>query len=219
MLRRKISKNPSAQQQWCAPLLNETSCISLYKDSGSMPDSPTEFLSAVFSKTETGQQEITSRALGLTFLGRRLLVLIDGKRTGQDLAPFVAGHDLAQYLNELLGHGCVEMKAAIVKAVPAPAEAAGAHALSSASTDWLAVLPPAEARTAKELDMARNFMTNTVNNIFGHHNRISLVESIYNCKSSSELRGVYPAWASALETNSTGHKRLPELREKLFAVL
>ena len=57
--------------------------------------------------------------------------------------------------------------------------------------------------------MARNFMTNTVSNIFGHHNRISLLESIYACQSGEALRKVYPAWAHALETNSTGKKRLP----------
>ena len=187
-----------------------------------MPDTPTDLHSAVFTKTATGQQEIASRALGLSPLARRLLVLIDGRRTGQDLAPFVAGHDLAQFLNELLERDCVEMKAGLpTKAAPATREevASPVHALSPASTDWLAVLPPADSRTAKELEMARNFMTNTVNNIFGHHNRISLIESIYNCKSSAELREVYHAWAQALESNSTGHKRLPELREKLFAVL
>lgn len=187
-----------------------------------MPDSTTDFRSAVFSKTAAGQHEIASRALGLSPLARRLLVLIDGRRTGQDLAPFVAGHDLAQFLDELLGHGCVEATLPLASvsgptaAVPATVNA---QPLSAASTDWLAVLPPAETRTPKDLDMARNFMTNTVNNIFGHHNRISLIESIYNSKTSSELRDVYHAWASALETNSIGHKRLPELREKLFVVL
>ena len=85
--------------------------------------------------------------------------------------------------------------------------------------DELARLPAADTRDAKELEMARNFMTNTVNNIFGHHNRISLLESIHACQSSEALRKVYPAWAHALETNSTGKKRLPELRDKLFAVL
>ena len=187
-----------------------------------MPDSSPDFGSAVFAKTAAGQQEIASRALGLSPLARRLLVLIDGRRTGEDLRPFVGDRDLDVYLNELLGHGCTEITARVtpvVNADPTPTPAAGNPALSSASSDWLAVLPAAETRTAKDLEMARNFMTNTVNNIFGHNNRISLIESIYNSKTTGDLRGVYSAWASALETNSTGHKRLPELREKLFVVL
>ncbi|AVO42281.1 hypothetical protein [Simplicispira suum] len=188
-----------------------------------MTDAPIDFSAAVFSKTPAGQQEIQTRALGLSPLARRLLVLIDGKRTGKDLEPFVAGHSLAQYIDELLGHACIDMKVVAPAAPPASARAFDpAHPQPTdalAPTDWLAVLPPAETRSDKELEMARNFMINTVNNIFGHHNRISLVESIFVCKSTSELRNVYSAWASALETTSAGHKRLPELREKLFAVL
>ncbi len=187
-----------------------------------MPDSSMDFRSSVFAKTAVGQQEIASRALGLTPLARRLLVLIDGRKSGEDLAPFVGDRDVAVYLQELIGHSCVEVTARVAPAIttaPAPTETAAPAQLPPAATDWLAVLPPAETRSAKELEMARNFMTNTVNNIFGHHNRISLVESIFNSKTSDELRAVYPAWASALDTNSTGHKRLPELREKLFAVL
>ncbi|MGP1628470.1 MAG: hypothetical protein ACTS5V_00905 [Giesbergeria sp.] len=185
-----------------------------------MPNTTVDFNSAVFSKSEIGHQEITSRSLGLSPLARRLLVLIDGHRTGVDLAPFVGDRDLAQYLNELIDRNCVEMKAVpVANVAQAAAPSHPTAPLTSASTDWLAVLPPVETRSAKDLEMARNFMTNTVNSIFGHHNRISLIESIFNSHTSSELRDVYSAWATALETNATGHKRLPELREKLFAVL
>ena len=74
-------------------------------------------------------------------------------------------------------------------------------------------------RTVQELEKSRNFMTSTVNNIFGQHNHISLVEAIFACQSSSQLHQVYPAWAQPLSSNSTGKKRLSELSEKLFTVL
>ena len=90
---------------------------------------------------------------------------------------------------------------------------------AAAGGDPLAQLPPAETRTEQDLEKARNFMTNTVNTIFGYHNRILLIESIFSCQSSSRLRNVYPAWAQALATNDTGKKRLPELSQKLFTVL
>ncbi|MCB1979028.1 MAG: hypothetical protein M9919_02805 [Burkholderiaceae bacterium] len=185
-----------------------------------MTDAPTDFSAAVFAKTSAGQQEIQTRALGLSPLARRLLVLIDGKRTGKDLEPFVAGHPLAQYIDELIAHACIEVKTVAPMApsrVLDPAHPQPGETVTP--TDWLAVLPPPESRSDKELEMARNFMINTVNSIFGHHNRISLIESIYGCKTTNELRKVYSAWAHALETSSAGHKRLPELREKLFAVL
>jgi hypothetical protein len=185
-----------------------------------MPDLPTSLLSRIYAKTAQGQQEIQSRALGLTPLARRVLVLVDGHRSGKDLAAFVPGNDIEVHLTELLTRECIA--AVGTAAAPAPASAPAAAAASHPHDpfeDDLVRLPAADTRDAKELEMARNFMTNTVNNIFGHHNRISLLESIHACQSSEALRKVYPAWAHALETNSTGKKRLPELRDKLFAVL
>lgn len=184
-----------------------------------MSDSLTDFRATTFSKTAAGQQEIQSRSLGLSPLVRRLLVLVDGKRTGADLEMFAAGQDVLPLLGELVDRELVSMRAAPVPANPMPAATPQPAAGGRATTDWLAALPPAESRSAKELEMARNFMTNTVNNIFGHHNRISLVEAIHGCSSSSELRDVYDMWANALESSAAGHKRLPEFREKLFAVL
>lgn len=186
-----------------------------------MPDLSASLLSRIYAKTAEGQQEIQARAMGLTPLARRVLVLVDGHRSGKDLAAFVPGNDIEVHLTELLTRECI---AAVGRAAPvsasvfasAPAAAGHPH---DPFEDELNRLPAAETRSTKDLDMARNFMTNTVNNIFGHHNRISLLESIFACQSSEALRKVYPAWAHALETNNTGKKRLPELREKLFAVL
>ena len=181
-----------------------------------MPDLPTSLLSRIYAKTAQGQQEIQSRTLGLTPLARRVLVLVDGHRSGKDLAAFVPGNDIEVHLTELLTRECIAAvgTAAAPAPAPAPAAAAASHP-HDPFEDELARLPAADTRDAKELEMARNFMTNTVNNIFG----ISLLESIHACQSSEALRKVYPAWAHALETNSTGKKRLPELRDKLFAVL
>lgn len=180
-----------------------------------MPDLPGSFLSTVFAKTTQGQQEIQARALGLASLARRVLVLVDGRRSGQDLAVFVPGDGIENCLSELLSHSCIE---AVHKTPDIPAPATDSPH-QEASAHPLAGLPLAEMRSTQELEKARNFMTNTVNNIFGHHNRISLIESIFSCQSSEALRKVYPAWAEALSSNGTGKKRLPELREKLFTVL
>ena len=186
-----------------------------------MSEDSIDFQSSVFAKTPVGQAEIHSRSVGLAPLVRRLLVLVDAKRTGMELALFAGGKDPAPMLSELLDKGLITVQATTASAVmPAPeTSVAQNQSPVEQGTDWLAVLPPAEVRSPKDLDMARNFMTNTVNNIFGHHNRISLVEAIHGCQSAAELRGVYAMWTTALETTAAGRKRLPELREKLFAVL
>ena len=176
-----------------------------------MTDSLSVSLSSSFAKTEVGQREIQTRALGLGPLVRRVLILVDGRRTGQELSAFIGGDDIASLLGELLRLECI----APVDSVVAK-DSAVAVALPE---DDLAMLPPAQTRGAKDVEMARNFMTNTVNTIFGSHNRISLIESIHLCQSAEDLRRVFPAWKQALESNSSAKKRLPELKEKQFAVL
>lgn len=171
--------------------------------------------SSIFSKTERGQQEIQSRSLGLSLLVRRVLVLIDGQRSGKELEAFVPGHDIQPLISELLTHGCIDASA---RAEPAAAPAAKARAKKEDDDD-LSRLPAPETRSAKELDMARNFMTNSVNNIFGQHTRLSMIEAIFKCHSTSELRAVYPAWVETMSGSAVGTKRLPELRQKLFTVL
>lgn len=179
-----------------------------------MPDHPGTLLTTVFAKTVQGQQEIQARALGLPALARRVLVLVNGQRSGQDLAAFVPDDGIAGCLSALLAHGCIE---ALAPVAAAPAQEP--RRLADTGPPSLAKLPEAATRSAQELEKARNFMTNTVNNIFGHHNRITLVESIFACQSSDQLRQVYPAWAEALAGSNSGKKRLPELSAKLFTVL
>lgn len=187
-----------------------------------MTDQTIDLTTAIFAKTSLGQQEIQSRSLGLSVLVRRILVLIDGKRSGSDLSAFVLGHDVGAIISELLSLGCVDARATAaarsIVNVATPAEAASPKVkkMESASVSGL---PPADTRSAKDLEMARNFMTNAVNNMFGHHTRITLIEAIFKCGTSAALRGVYPAWVETMSGSTIGTRRLPELRQKLFAVL
>jgi hypothetical protein len=192
-----------------------------------MPEVSPDLTRVVFAKTAAGQQEIHARALGLGPLPRRLLVLIDGKRTGQELAAFVTGHDVKELLEELLEKACIEAVAPVAPVAPtAPVPGMGASLnpqAASTPTDSLEAalssLPPAETRSAKEIEMARNFMMNTVNTVFGKNLRLSMVEAIFNCQTTQELRQVYPKWVELMLSNGVGTKRLPELRTQLLKVL
>lgn len=180
-----------------------------------MSELPGSFLSHIFAKTAGGQLEIQARALGLAPMARRVLVLVDGRRSGQDLSAFVPADGIADCLSELLAQRCIT-EVARTPGVPAPAPE---HPQQHPPENALDGLPLSATRSAHDLEKARNFMTNTVNNLFGHHNRITLIESIFSCKSSAALRDVYPAWENAVSSIGSGKKRLPELREKLFTVL
>lgn len=179
-----------------------------------------DLTNTTFSKTAAGLHEIQTRALGLPPMARRLLVLVDGKRSGQELGAFVAGHDVAELLDQLLAQGCIDARASepsAISATSAPAKPAAPTPPDDAAQ--LAGLPLAASRSAKDVEMARNFMTNTINTMFGQNMRLTLIESIFKCRSAEELRQVYPLWAGTMASIGIGAKRLPELRQKLFQVL
>ena len=179
-----------------------------------------DFSSTVFAKTEVGQQEIRSRSLGLTPLVRRILVLADGKKSGGELAAFLPSADeIQQVLQQLLNLGCLRAEAGR-EAVAAP----GASGVAPAASSELASanvpgLPPAEKRSAKDNEMARNFMINSINSIIGQQMRISLINDIFHAETTDSLRTVYRAWEASMADHRMGKKRLPELKEKLFKVL
>jgi hypothetical protein len=180
-----------------------------------MNDQTLDLNAAIFSKTLLGQQEIQSRSLGLSVLVRRILVLIDGKRNGNELGGFVVGHDIGAIISELMTHGCIDATAVAPVAEPEVI----APKVKKPEGTGISSLPAPETRTAKDLEMARNFMTNAVNNMFGQHTRLSLIEAIFKCNTTAALREVYPAWVETMSGSAIGVRRLPELRQKLFAVL
>lgn len=184
-----------------------------------------DLLSAIFVKTALGQSEIQDRQLGLAPLVRRVLVLVDGKRSGADLSVFLVGKgEIEVLLGELLDRACIEI---VAQAAPAPRKAPATVAEPEAPPGGplsgfgaeIEGLPPAETRTAKDNDMARHFMINSVNAIIGHNMRISLVHDIFHAQSTEDLRRVHHAWVSSMSSHSVGARRLPELKEKLYKVL
>lgn len=184
---------------------------------------------AIFAKTPLGHQEIQSRALGLLPLVRRLLVLIDGKRSYSDLAALVpSGSDVDAMIETLLVSGCVQPQATPTTADAAalapktePQKDAQAASVPAARDPVRAIqgLPPASSRSVKENAMARHFMINSVNAIIGQQMRISLVHDIFHSDTTEKLREVYFAWEDSMANHGMGARRLPELRGKLFKVL
>lgn len=160
---------------------------------------------AIFSKTAAGLQEIHSRALGLPALIRRVLVLVDGKRSSKELATFAGGEEkIIEVLNQLVANGCIDVQQA-----PEPL----------ADMAELAALPAPTLRSPKDVEMARDFMLNTLNIIGGPESHAGLLRAVLACHSADALRRVYPAWVSTMRAVPAVASRLPELRERLFAAL
>ena len=176
-------------------------------------------ITAIYAKTAVGQQEVQSRKLGLTPLPRRLLILVDGKRSGKDLAVFVEGHNPGELLKQLLDHGCIEAIAVIAAPEALASSSQGQTAGTSATEATLAKLPAASTRTVKDVEKARNVMMNTLNAVFQQNTRLTLMKTISECRSAEEARSVYPKWLDNMRASVEGAKRLPEFHDKLFAVL
>ncbi|MCP5287123.1 MAG: hypothetical protein H6933_19720 [Burkholderiaceae bacterium] len=189
-----------------------------------MPESAAPAPDAVYAKTALGQQEIQQRSLRLPLLTRRVLLLVDGRRPVHELAVLAGNADTSALLAELEGLGCIELMSAA--AAPAASSAASAAtAASSAPTASpetaaaLAGLPPPPSRSAEQVDMARNFMINTINRMLEQNSRLTLVEKIFHSVDAAELREHYAAWEEAIGSSWMGRKRLDELKRKLFEVL
>lgn len=188
-----------------------------------MPDTQ-ETTAAVYAKTALGQQEIQTRSMGLSPLMRRLLVLVDGKRNASEMTAFLPeGQDVATMLEALLEQGCIEARG------KTGADGRGTQAVTVGDADEVMFSPPvdanipglpmAAARSAKENEMARNFMINSVNSIIGQNLRVTLIQDIFEAETTEKLRIIFHAWEASMSDHGMGKKRLPELREKLFKVL
>lgn len=199
-----------------------------------MTDTSDFFPQRIFSKTPVGTQEMAARSLGLSPLLRRVLILLDGKRSLAEVATLVPGQDIADLAAQLVANGCVVYRAdaasaeassverASNTAQPKPVQTESVTAASPALA-WAQkafdALPPASTRTAKDVEMARNFMTNTVNRMFEQYSKLTLIEAIFSCKTAEDLRRVYPDWAHTMQTNNVAARRFPELSNQLFTTL
>jgi hypothetical protein len=181
-----------------------------------MHDITAPALDAIYSKTPLGQQEIQHRSLRLPLLTRRVLLLVDGRRPVSDLSTLAGNADVPSLLVELESLGCIERTGKAATAAPAPA---AEPATASTAADPLAALPPPASRTGEQVEMARNFMINTINRMLEQNSRLTLVEKIFHSVDAAELRQHYAAWEEAIGSSWMGRKRLDELKQKLFAVL
>ena len=61
----------------------------------------------VFSKTPRGQDEVAQRVPGLSIFARRILILVDGRRSLRDLAPFARPGEIEHIVDDLQARGLI----------------------------------------------------------------------------------------------------------------
>lgn len=167
-------------------------------------------MGVVFKKTPKGLEEIQHRQGGLSPRVRRLLILIDGQRSVDDLRSVVTMDDLTHVLGELEEEGYIEV--------------GGVQQEDGDVADG--PLPPVtgfrplpENINAKELDRARHFMINTLKTFCGPHVHMSLMHDIFDAPDHQRLRDYFGPWYRAIMETRQGSRRADELRVELLTVI
>ena len=169
-------------------------------------------MGVVFAKTPKGQAEIATKAGGLTPRQRRVLIMVDGKRSVDELREMLLTDDLQHTLGLLEETGLIE--------VGSVTDAAGT------ASEPQAQMPPITAfgelpgsPDPLRLQQARNFMTNTLNAFVGALGHSSLLDRIEKAAGHSELRAHYDEWYHAIVMSREGKRQAESLRAKLLLVI
>ncbi len=169
-------------------------------------------MGVIFAKTRKGQEEIATKAGGLTPRVRRVLIFVDGKRSVDELRGMLQSDDLQHTLGMLEEAGYIEVSGLADdagKRLPPPAQLAPVAAFSE-----LPAIPD-----PVRLQQARNFMTNTLNAFAGTLGHTSLLDRIERATGHAELRALHDEWYHAIVMSRDGKREAEELRGKLLAVI
>ena len=166
-------------------------------------------MNAVFAKTPKGADELLKRGGGLTLRERRVLILIDGKRSVESIRGMALADDLARALGVLEESGYIvlaDLPRPLLPLDDGPAPGAGFREI------------PAEP-DPQSLEMARNFIMNTLKTFCGPLTHLSIVEAAFAARTHAEMREQFAPWFEAITETGAGRRRAEELRAQLLKVI
>jgi len=170
-------------------------------------------MGVIFAKTRKGQEELTAKSGGLTPRQRRVLIMVDGKRTVDELREMLQSDDLQHTLGLLEESGFIEVDA--VKDAAGITQPAPVEPMPSITAFRPAPQPP----NPKDMEMARNFIQNTLKTFCGPFTHLHIVEAAYAAKTHEELRWQFDPWFNAVVQTREGRRRAEELRTMLLKVI
>ena len=169
-------------------------------------------MGVVFAKTRKGQDEITSRAGGLTPRERRLLIFADGKRSLDELQRMLQADDLRPMLEKL-------RQAGYIAAIDAASEV-GASPTTAPSLPTITVFRPLPGQPdPKQLELARNYLVNSLKTFCSPQANQQLIAAALAAKTHEELRWQFEPWLHAITQTLQGKLRAEELRAHLLKII
>ena len=156
----------------------------------------------LYTKTARGLDEISHRSNAIGLRARRVLILIDGARTLDALQALSGDPDLAATLAQLEEGGFIS------------GQLAGDLAPLTQATSQA---PPTGAHP--DIQMARDFMINTLRTFHGPYNKLGLMKRIQDSQERPEIEALIEEWLNSISESRLGRNRAQELKERLQAVM
>jgi len=166
-----------------------------------------------YAKADKGFAEIESHSFGLSPKLRRVLILIDGRRTFETLRSMLSFDGLEKMLDELISQGFIRK----VEVTGAPPVELTPVATARESDDPFVDLP--EERDAADLEKAKNFIINTLVHFHGQYTKMDLMRAVKACTTHSEVRELYADWLRCMHESRQAEKRIGELTKQLLDVI
>ena len=169
-------------------------------------------MSEIFVKTQKGIDEIEKRASEMSLRVRRILILVDGKRTVEDIRELALADDLNQTLGLLEETGYI----GVIKQSETDAPVTGID--GGLPTNFTFREIPASP-SPKDLEMAKHFILNTLYTFCGQWAHLSIVTAASGANTHEELRKCFIPWYNSIVETSEGRRRAEELSTSLLKVI
>jgi hypothetical protein len=132
----------------------------------------------IYTKTPKGTAEIAARSGALSMAERRVLIMVDGKRTLVDLAPLARAGEIGPLLESLEAQGFIQRAEGLAPRAPA---AAGTAEVADPADEL------AEERLAAAFDSVKRRAVRELSDRLGPDAEVMAVR-IENCRTPEELR-------------------------------
>ncbi len=169
-------------------------------------------MGVIFTKTPKGQSEISTKAGGLTPRVRRVLILVDGKRSVEEMREMLRSDDLQHTLGMLEEEAYIEL-------VTSNATSASSSQPNQATLSITAFGSLPETLDALRLQQSRNFMLNTLKAFVGALGTSSLLDRIDNAEGHPGLRAIYDEWYHTIVMSREGRREAETLRTQLLKII
>lgn len=158
----------------------------------------------VFSKTEKGREEMSSRAHGLNPMQRRVLIIIDGSKDLETIIEMIPAMVPSGQLQEILGY---LLEHGFITQVDSDARGQSHAGAGAALTE-----DPATIRLVKD------FMTTTAQTYLGLLSA-PLIQRVEQAKTATQLMAVAGHWNMALRDSQQGKRFASPYLEQVKSAL